>query len=70
MKQYYDAWMYKDFRLAYQREHRFLWTHLEGQEASGFNYLDLSLLDYIDLDLGPLDDIAKISPLPNEGTKR
>ena len=30
------ASMCKDFRFAYQREYRFLWSHLGGQAASGF----------------------------------
>jgi hypothetical protein len=50
MKQHLDACMCKDFRFAYQREYRFLWTHLEGADARGFKYLDL----------GRLDDIAEI----------
>jgi hypothetical protein len=49
-KHYLDAGMCKDFRFAYQREYRFLWTHLEGREASGLKYLDL----------GSLDDIAEL----------
>jgi hypothetical protein len=48
--QYFNAGMCKDFQFAYQREYRFLWIHLHGQEASGFRYLDL----------GPLDDIADL----------
>jgi hypothetical protein len=48
--QYFDAAMCKDCRFAYQREYRFIWMNLEGQEARGFRHLNL----------GPLDDIAKV----------
>jgi hypothetical protein len=47
---YFDAAMCKDFRFAYQREYRFIWMNLEGQEASGFRHLNL----------GPLDNIAEV----------
>ncbi len=48
--QYFDATMSKDFRFAYQREYRFLWTHLGGQKADGFRFLEL----------GPLEGIAAL----------
>jgi hypothetical protein len=48
--QYFDAAMCKDFRFAYQREYRFLWMHMDGQEASGFRFLEL----------GSLNDIAEL----------
>jgi hypothetical protein len=48
-----DNAMSKDFRFAYQRETRFLWAGM-GQSATGF----------IDLDPGPLKDIASITSRP------
>jgi len=48
--QYFDAGMCKDFRFAYQREYRFLWVHLGGEEAG----------DVRDLELGSLQDIAEV----------
>jgi len=48
--EYFDPTMSKDFSFAYQREYRFLWAHLGGQEAD----------DFRSLDVGPLHDIAKI----------
>lgn len=48
-----DNAMSKDFRFAYQRETRFLWAGI-GQSAAGF----------IDLDLGPLKDIASLTSRP------
>lgn len=48
--QYIDAATCKDFRFAYQREYRFLWMHMEGQEAK----------DFIFLELGPLSDLAEL----------
>jgi hypothetical protein len=48
--QYFDAAMCKDFRFAYQREYRFLWMHMGGQEAAGFKFLEL----------GPLEGIADL----------
>jgi len=48
--QYFVAGMCKDFRFAYQREYRFLWVHLGGEEASGVR----------DLELGSLQDIAEV----------
>jgi hypothetical protein len=42
--QYFNAAMCKDFRFAYQREYRFLWMPMGGQEAEGFKFLELDLL--------------------------
>jgi hypothetical protein len=48
-----DNAMSKDFRFAYQRETRFLWAS-RGRSAAGF----------IDLELGPLKDIASLTGRP------
>ena len=48
-----DNAMSKDFRFAYQRETRFLWAGM-GRTAAG----------YIDLELGPLGDIASLIGRP------
>jgi hypothetical protein len=45
-----DAGMYKDFRFAYQREYRFLWSPPSDIVPDGFKYLNL----------GSLDDLAEI----------
>jgi len=42
--------MSKDFQFAYQREYRFIWDHLGGQDASGFKQVNI----------GPLGDIAEL----------
>lgn len=48
--QYFNAAMCKDFRFAYQREYRFLWMPMGGQEAEGFKFLELD----------PLEDLAEL----------
>lgn len=48
--QYFDATMCKDFRFAYQREYRFLWFPMGGQEATGFKFIEV----------GPLDGITEL----------
>jgi hypothetical protein len=45
--QYFDAAICKDLRFAYQREYRFLWIHMDGQEASEFRFLELGSLKNI-----------------------
>ncbi|MGE3872934.1 MAG: hypothetical protein AB7F74_08265 [Parvibaculaceae bacterium] len=52
-RQRIDNAMSKDFRFAYQREHRFLLAGL-GKAATG----------YIDLEIGPLHDIAELHMRP------
>lgn len=56
--EYIDNAMSKDFRFAYQRETRFLWAGF-GRSAAGF----------IDLDLGPLADIATYTEYPADPTE-
>ncbi|WP_304525458.1 hypothetical protein [Halomonas sp. I5-271120] len=53
--QYFDAAMCKNFRFAYQREYRYIWTSLEGIEAEGFTHLEL----------GSIEDIATIYKFNN-----
>jgi len=48
--QYFDATMCKDFSYAYQMEYRFLWHPMGKANAK----------DYIDINLGPLDDICEL----------
>jgi len=45
ISEHIDAGMYKDFRFAYQREYRFLWSPPNGIAPDGFKFLELGNID-------------------------
>jgi hypothetical protein len=57
--QFFDAGMCKDFRFAFEREYRFLWVSLAGEEADNFKVVKL----------GPLEDIAEVHAPDAQGPK-
>jgi hypothetical protein len=50
INEHFDAWTFKDFKFAYQREYRFIWVPQHDAVPDGFKFLRL----------GNLSDLAEV----------